>query len=442
MKQKNKAQNLTTKTKKQDIIKQFIDLHYSLTYVIDEFDFKFIYKKVDYPSSFIGFFTRAGSLYEKEEEKGIAHLIEHSVFRGSKNYPSDIPKYINYLGGYTNAYTSYDQTVYYIKLPTYNLDKGLDVLIDMVLNPLFKEEDVNSEKNIIFHEINMRDDEPMVVLFEETMKKIYPSSPIKDPIIGYKETLEKITTKEIREFFEYYQSPNNSFFVIVSNKELDEIKDLIKKSIENKKIKTTKKDLNKVNYKIEDIPKKELEIKGNVNKVYLLVSYYCPTSIETYKEIEEVYYLNIICSMLGGSNYSILNRVLKNELKLADAVSFEYYTTNEIPGIIYFSAITDENKINNLLEKYNEIINEPNQYLDSNYFEVIKENSLSSNFWTFESPASQGMLIGSSELFKTYKEAYEYINKLNKIKFQDLFDIAHKYIINKNPFISKYIPQK
>ncbi len=442
MKQKNKYQNSTTKTKKRDIIKQFIDLHYNLTYIIEEFDFKFIYKKVDYPSSFVGFFTKAGSLYEKEEEKGIAHLIEHSVFRGSQNYPNDIPKYINSLGGYTNAYTSYDQTVYYIKLPTYNLDKGVDVLIDMVLNPLFKEEDVNSEKNIIFHEINMRDDEPMVVLFEETMKKIYPSSPIKHPIIGYKETLEKITTKEIQNFFEYYQSPNNSFFVIVSNKELKEIKNLIKKSIENKKIKTNTQNLNKINYKIEDINEKELEIKGNVNKVYLLASYYCPTATETYKEIEEIYYLSIICSMLGGSNYSILNRVLKNELKLADAVSFEYYTTNEIPGIIYFSAITDENKINNLLEKYDEIINNPNQYLDSNYFEIIKENSISSNFWTFESPSSQGMLIGSSELFKTYKEAYEYVNKLNKIKFQDLFDIAHKYIINKKYFISKYLPQK
>ncbi|MGC8734846.1 MAG: M16 family metallopeptidase [bacterium] len=434
--------NKIQKTKKQDIIKQFIDLQYSLTYPINDFDFKFIYKKVDYPSSFIGFFTKVGSLYEKEEEKGIAHLIEHSVFRGSKNYPTDIPKYINSIGGYTNAYTSYDQTVYYIKLPTYNLDKGIDILTDMVLNPLFREEDVNSEKNIIFHEINMRDDEPMVVLFEETMKKFYPLSPIKHPIIGYKETLEKITNNNIIEFFKYYQNPNNSFFVIVSNKELNDIKELIKKSLENKEIKNNRKILDKIKYKIDDIKENELEIKGNVNKVYLLISYYCPTGLEMYKEIEEIYYLSIICSMLGGSNYSILNRVLKNELKLADAVSFEYYTTNEVPGIIYFSAITDKNKLDSLIEKYNEIINDPNKYLNSNYFEIIKENSISSNFWTFESPSSQGMLIGSSELFKNYKEAYEYINKINKIKFKDLFDITYKYIVNKKPFISKYLPAK
>ncbi|MGB9638209.1 MAG: hypothetical protein ACPL1F_02800, partial [bacterium] len=93
-------------------------------------------------------------------------------------------------------------------------------------------------------------------------------------------------------------------------------------------------------------------------------------------------------------------------------------------------------------EKYNEIINDPNKYLNSNYFEIIKENSISSNFWTFESPSSQGMLIGSSELFKNYKEAYEYINKINKIKFKDLFDITYKYLVNKKPFISKYLPAK
>jgi predicted Zn-dependent peptidase len=146
--------------------------------------------------------------------------------------------------------------------------------------------------------------------------------------------------------------------------------------------------------------------------------------------------------MIGGSNYSILNKVLKNELKLADVVSFEYYTTNEIPGIIYFSAITDENKLNNLIEKYNEIINDPSKYLDNNYFEIIKENMISSNFWTFESPSAQGNLIGTSELFKTYKEAFEYINKINKIKFKDITDITYKYIVNKQPFISKYLPKK
>lgn len=434
--------NKIEKTKKQEIIKQFIDLHYSLTYIIDDFDFRYIYKRVDYPSSFIGFFTRAGSIYEKEKEKGIAHLIEHSVFRGSKNYPTDIPRYINSIGGYTNAYTSYDQTVYFIKLPTYNLDKGIDILTDMVLNPLFKEEDINSEKNIIFHEINMRDDEPMVVLFEETMKKFYPLSPIKHPIIGYKETLEKITNENIINFFKYYQNPSNSFFVIVSNKELNEIKKIIKKTLENKELKRDGKKLDKIEYKIEGIIENELEIRGNVNKVYLLISYYCPTGLETYKEIEEIYYLNILCSMLGGSNYSILNRVLKNELKLADIVSFEYYTTNEVPGIIYFSAITDKNKVNDLIQKYNEIINDPNKYLDNNYFEIIKENSISNNFWTFESPSSQGMLIGSSELFKIYKEVYEYINKINKIKFKDLFDITYKYLVNKKPLISKYLPEK
>ena len=433
---------MQTKIKKNQIIREFINLHNNLTYEINDFGFKIIYKKVDYPSSFVGFFTKTGSLYEKDSQKGIAHLIEHTVFRGSKNYPTDIPKYINSIGGYTNAYTSYDQTVYFIKLPSYNLEKGIDILIDMVLNPLFKEEDINSEKNIIYHEINMRDDEPMVILFEETMKKVYPSSPIKHPIIGYKETLEKITPTDITEFFQYYQNPNNSFFVIVSNYELTDIKKIISNIFKNKEIIINDKILNKIEYNIEPIKENELSLKGNVNKTYLLISYYCPTNLEKYKDIEKVYYLNILCSMLGSSNYSILNRILKNDLKLADAVSFEYYTTNYIPGIIYFSAITDESKLNKLIEKYNEIINNLEEYLESNYFEIIKENSISSSFWSFESPSSQGMLIGSSELFTTYKEAFEYIDKINKINFQDVKNIAYEYIITKKPFISKYLPNQ
>ncbi len=421
---------------KKKIIKDFINIQENDTKVLD-YPFRVIYKKVSNPITFIAFFTKVGSIYEDEKYKGISHLIEHCVFRGSKNYPSDISKIINSFGGYLNAYTSYDQTVYYINLPSNRIYEAMDILWDMVFEPLFREEDIESEKNIIFHEMEMRDDEPFVLLFEETLKNFYSINPIRYPIIGYRETLENIDKQVIVDFHSYYKIPDNSFFVIVTDHELKRVDSKLDKLFSS--YRSVNKQFLNINYiDDEELNRGRMVLKGNVNKTYLMICYKAPTLLQEYKGIEKSYYFSLASYILGSSNYSIFNRILKNELKIVDSVNFDIYTTNNFPGIIYFSAITESSNVEKVIDKYLQIVRNLKSYIEVSYFEIVKENFLSSVFWNFETSANQGMLIGSNELFKSYKEAYNYLSKIESMNYKDLFEVFYNYISEDNFFISVY----
>ncbi|MCS7244208.1 MAG: pitrilysin family protein [Candidatus Calescibacterium sp.] len=420
---------------RKKVIQEFIDLQERDTFILD-FPFKVIYKKVNNPISFVALFTKVGSIYEKDEYKGIAHLIEHCIFRGSEKYPENISKIINSMGGYTNAYTSYDQTAYYINLPSTGLYEAIDILWDMVFNPLFRESDVESEKNIIYHEIEMRDDEPMVVLFEETLKKMYISNPIRNPIIGYKETLQNIDKKSITEFYSYYKNPHNSFFVVVTDEDRKKVEKNLAKLFKNVDI--NNKSLVSTYDTGDYIKTGELKLKGNVSKTYLMISYRAPTLMEKNGDIEKSYYFSLMSYILAGSSYSVFNRILKNEMKLVDAVSFDIYSTNELPGIIYFSAIAESKNIQKIIDEYSKIIRNLKSFIEVEYFNIVKENFYSSAFWNFETSSNQGMLIGSNELFKTYKEAYNYLYKIENIQLSDLYDIFYEYVDPDNFVVSIY----
>src|SRR3989339_1816488 len=104
----------------------------------------------------------AGSRYENIKNNGIAHFFEHMAFKGSKKYPNSfvISSTIEGVGGIFNAFTSKDHTGYWIKSTPEHFETSLDVIADMVQNPLLVEEEINREKGVIAEEINMYEDTP------------------------------------------------------------------------------------------------------------------------------------------------------------------------------------------------------------------------------------------------------------------------------------------
>ena len=120
--------------------------------------------------------VKVGSTYESEKEAGITHLIEHMIFKGTETRkPDEIVGAIEDLGGYMNAFTSYDYTCYYVVGPSEIASTALDVLSDVVFHPLFDPDELEREKQVVLEEMRMRLDEPSIVLFEELAKKFFPS---------------------------------------------------------------------------------------------------------------------------------------------------------------------------------------------------------------------------------------------------------------------------
>ncbi|MCX5976306.1 MAG: pitrilysin family protein [Coprothermobacterota bacterium] len=137
-----------------------------------------------------------GSRYEDAPTSGAAHFLEHFLFQGSQKRPSSraISEAIEGIGGILEAYTGQEATCYFTKVPAYRLEEAFDVLADMVLNPLFREEDLEKERRVIIEEIRMHRDQPSDLGETLLFKLLFPDHPLGQDIAGSEASLADFTS--------------------------------------------------------------------------------------------------------------------------------------------------------------------------------------------------------------------------------------------------------
>lgn len=155
---------------------------------------------------------------------GISHFLEHMMFKGTEKRPvGTIAREIKSLGGFINASTSFDYTVYLIELPKEYFPQALDVLSDMLMNSKLEPEEVEKERDVVFGEMRLYKDRPERKLSELILKSAYVRHPYRHPIIGYEELLRKVTRDDLWQYYKKFYSPNNIIFGVAGGVEADKI---------------------------------------------------------------------------------------------------------------------------------------------------------------------------------------------------------------------------
>jgi zinc protease len=162
---------------------------------------------------------KVGSKDERAGRTGFAHLFEHMMFRGSKNVgPEEHMRYVRELGGSLNAYTSFDQTVYWQTFPSHYLERILWLEADRMESLVINEENFQKEREVVKEERRLRtENPPFGLLLEKVLSEVYRTYPYKHSPIGSMEDLNNATTKDVQEFFDTYYVPNNATLVIVGD---------------------------------------------------------------------------------------------------------------------------------------------------------------------------------------------------------------------------------
>jgi len=141
----------------------------------------------------LGIWIRVGGRHETPEYKGIAHYLEHIVFKGSKKYSCRrIKETIEGVGGSLNGFTSEELTCYLVKLPYSHLDLALDILSDMAVNPLLEAEEIEKERTVILEEAKMYKDLPQSYVYELLDELLWPNQPLGMAIIGTADSINRI----------------------------------------------------------------------------------------------------------------------------------------------------------------------------------------------------------------------------------------------------------
>jgi predicted Zn-dependent peptidase len=160
-----------------------------------------------------------GSRYESEEEAGISHVLEHMHYKGTKKRPTPlkVAEFIEEIGGEHNAFTSKEYTGYYTKVASKHLDKSLDFLGDLIINPLFESEELEREKGVILQELDMYEDLPMEVAANKFEQTIFGNNALGRDVIGYKNSIKSITREKLIEFKNRHYVASNAVVVLAGN---------------------------------------------------------------------------------------------------------------------------------------------------------------------------------------------------------------------------------
>ena len=176
----------------------------------------------------IGVWLTRGSRHESAERGGIAHFVEHMLFKGTATRSAqDIAQAIDSIGGQLDAFTAKEYASYYIKVLDEHLPLALDILSDIVLNPAFNPDDVEREKKVVVEEIKMVEDTPDDLVHEIFTQGFWENHPLGRPILGVRETVESFTPEGLREYFTGAYAPRNLIVSAVGNLDHGRVRDLV-----------------------------------------------------------------------------------------------------------------------------------------------------------------------------------------------------------------------
>ncbi len=383
----------------------------------------------------VNFWVRVGSAYESAEEKGMTHFIEHLLFKGTeKRGVGVIDKEIKELGGYNNAFTSYDATNFVVVLPSEHINKAIEIQHDALTSSVFDEKELIKEREVVLAELNRGLDTPQVFLWQKLMKQTFQKY-YTDPIIGYEETLRKMERRQVYDFYRKYYEPQNLIVVVSGDVETGKVLEKIKETFGTMKNAGVKND-----GKYEGInSEKPLFSKhfGNIESRYIIVAYRIPEAVS-----KDIPALEALARVLGGSESSYLYRKLKEEKQFVDDVDCDIFS-GKFGGLLVISANVREGKFADVMSEVFDVTEKLKRTgVPLEALNRVKSDILTEQARENMKVENAALSLGYWELLGDYKGYYAYNDAMTRLTTADLNEAFKKYIVHDSVSVAAYYPEK
>ncbi len=377
-----------------------------------------------------------GSADEEPSEKGISHLLEHMAFKGTdRRDVGKIAAEVEALGGEINAYTSWDETVYYITSPSTAVNQSLDILTDAVLKPKIDQGELEKEKQVVLEELMDSEERPERKSSKLLMKTVYTKSPYQYPIIGFKDTVEKISRDDIVSFRKKWYVPENMFFLIVGDVDTNQVLSELEKLTQD--LKPTgffrpPRALEPVQKEIRTAAVRD----NNSRETRLNMAFHIPAI-----KSNDVNALDLLGDILGARDSSRLVKTLKKDKALVNSIS-AYALTPKDPGLMVVSATLDAKNIEvvtrTVMEEISRLASEPPS---RDELERAKVHIESQHIYARETVQGMSRSIGSfrADLGDAYYEE-KYLTLIRAVTPEEISQAAKDYLFAPNVTITALIP--
>ncbi|VVB82262.1 Peptidase M16 inactive domain protein [uncultured archaeon] len=370
-----------------------------------------IFEKRNLPIVSVVFAVRNGGINESLSEKGISHFIEHMLYKGTPTRNSrKIAEEIEKNGGELNGFTDETITAFWCKIPSRHFNLALDVLSDMVKNPLFDEKELEKEKKVIFEEIKMRKDNPAIYCLDTIQRELYTGT-LGANLIGTYDTLKSMDRKKLSEKFKQIYQPNNMIFGVVGDADFDDIVKFAEKNFGKKNGKVPKMKFGlKNDYKIEK--------RSGIDQANLVFAYHVPLASD-----KKSYAAEVLGTLMAGGMSSRLFGEIRDKRNLAYSIRGDSNITKFFAYNTIYVGTTKEN-----VELIKEIIlkefDEISKDLTEKELNQIKEQLIGNYHLGMEDSQSQLVNLLVSEIDGNAKEFYDYEKNIRAVKLADVKKLA------------------
>ncbi len=386
---------------------------------------------------------RAGSMDEQNGTTGVAHVLEHMMFKGTRKVPAgQFSKIIAEAGGRENAFTANDYTAYFQQLKTDKLPLAFKLEADRMENLVLTEQEFAKEIQVVMEERRMRtEDKPQGLVYEQLNATAFSAHPYHHPIIGWMDDLENMRVEDARAWYQRWYAPNNATLVVVGDVRHEEVLKLAQTHFGPLKahpLPTRKPQQEPAQRGI-----KRVTVKAQAKLPYLALAYRVPV-IRDVSQDSEPYALEILSGVLDGHAAARLNQSLVRESRLATEVGTGYGAISRGPGLFLIEATPSEGKSVLELEQgiRNEIARVQRDGVSSEELLRVKAQVVAAQVYQRDSMFYQGMLIGQMESAGlSWRDEKTILERLNAVTAEEVKAVANKYLQDDGLTLATLDPQ-
>lgn len=389
---------------------------------------------------------KAGSIDELNGTTGVAHVLEHMMFKGTKNISSgEFSKQIAAVGGRDNAFTGRDFTGYFQQLHKSRLGLAMKLEADRMRNLILTKEEFAKEIKVVMEERRLRtDDQPHALLYEKMMAVAYQAHPYRRPIVGWMNDLENMSVDDAQEWYDHWYAPNNAVLVVVGDVDPKEVYSLAQKyygKIKSRPIVSLT--LRKPQVEPIQVGIKRLQVKAPARMPYLVMGYHAPVLKDADTDWEP-YALEMLVGVLDGNDSARLNKSLVRDLHIASSINADYDSTGRGPGMLFLNGTPSEGK--SVAELEAALRNEVERLISEGVTEKeltrAKAQVVSGHVFQLDSMFYQAMQIGQLESVGLSNHDLDtIIKKLQAVTAKQVHEVAIKYLIDDGLTVAVLDPQ-
>jgi zinc protease len=386
---------------------------------------------------------RVGSIDEVNGTTGVAHVLEHMMFKGTKAVPAgQYSRFIAEAGGRDNAFTSRDYTGYFQTLHKSQLPLAMRLEADRMNNLLLSREEFAKEIRVVMEERRWRvDDRPRSLITEQLNAAALRAHPYRQPVIGWMSDLEHMRVEDAQAFYDRWYAPNNATLVVVGDVAPEEVRKLAAQYFGPLKSKPLP--VRKITEEPPQLGPQQLTVRAPAELPYVVMAYRAPVLREPQTDWEP-YALEMLANVLDGNEAARLNRNLVRTARIASSADASYDGISRGPGMFYLSATPSAGKTAQETEQAlrSEIQKLVTEGVTEDELQRVKSQAVASHVYERDSMYYQAQQIGSLDMVGLPLTLIDFfVEKLKLVTAEQVVAVAKKYLVDDGLTIAYLDPQ-